>query len=96
MPATVRSRSIALELSDSTQHGVEHLASRRPRVDVFSQRSQRNVAAAQQLGHLEQILQATSEPIELPDYERVAAGKLVNRALQAVAIAMHPRPNLRE
>jgi hypothetical protein len=50
---------------------------------VFSQRLQRNVAAAQRFGHLQQILQATSEPIELPDHERVAAGKLVNRALQA-------------
>jgi hypothetical protein len=50
-----------------------------------------HTALAQRLGHLEQIPQAASEPIELPDNERIAGEQIDNRASEGRPRSRCPR-----
>ena len=79
-PARVRSRTRgALEFGQRAEHVKDQDALRRRRVDRLCEASKADVAQAQLLDRLDELLDGSRQPVELPDDQRVAAASVVER-----------------
>lgn len=77
----------ALELRQRAEHGKDKSPSRRRRVDGFRQPAKTDAAQAQHLGGLDQLLDGTSWPVELPDNKGVALARLFQRLGELEAVS---------
>src|SRR5271166_919063 len=69
----------ALKLGKRAEHVKDQDALRRRRVDRLREAPKANVAQAQLLDRLDELLHGSRQAVELPDYEHVTAAGVVER-----------------
>src|SRR4051794_32044051 len=81
---------VPLELGQGAEDVEDELAAARRRVDGLLQAPEAHAAMAQVGDCLDEVLEAASEPVELPDHERIPGPHVDQGSLQAGPLSLGP------